>query len=99
MGEGTADPSLRSGLESGVRVDYEKREIVCAVGDLVHESTYRRIGVERAEVEARVGFEHHRDGEPEPEEKRLEVSLLKKALRVLVPKETSEDPEGPFLPG
>jgi DNA excision repair protein ERCC-2 len=32
-----------------VRVDYEKREIVCAVGDLVHESTYRRIGVERGD--------------------------------------------------
>jgi len=32
-----------------VRVDHEKREIVCAVGDLVHESTYRRIGVERGD--------------------------------------------------
>jgi DNA excision repair protein ERCC-2 len=32
-----------------VRVDFEKREIVCSVGDLVHESTYRRIGVERGD--------------------------------------------------
>jgi DNA excision repair protein ERCC-2 len=32
-----------------VRVDHEKREIVCSVGDLVHESTYRRIGVERGD--------------------------------------------------
>jgi DNA excision repair protein ERCC-2 len=32
-----------------MRVDHEKREIVCAVGDLVHESTYRRIGVERGD--------------------------------------------------
>jgi DNA excision repair protein ERCC-2 len=32
-----------------VRVDYEKREIVCAVGDLVQGSTYRRIGVERGD--------------------------------------------------
>jgi DNA excision repair protein ERCC-2 len=32
-----------------MRIDYEKREIVCAVGDLVHESTYRRIGVERGD--------------------------------------------------
>jgi DNA excision repair protein ERCC-2 len=32
-----------------MRVDYEKREIVCGVGDLVHESTYRRIGVERGD--------------------------------------------------
>src|SRR5437764_11251816 len=30
-----------------MRVDHEKREIVCSVGDLIHESTYRRIGVER----------------------------------------------------
>lgn len=32
-----------------MRVDHEKKEIVCAVGDLVHESTYRRIGVERGD--------------------------------------------------
>ena len=32
-----------------MRVDHEKREIVCGVGDLVHESTYRRIGVERGD--------------------------------------------------
>jgi DNA excision repair protein ERCC-2 len=32
-----------------VRVDYDKREIVCSVGDLVQGSTYRRIGVERGD--------------------------------------------------
>ena len=32
-----------------MRVDHETREIVCSVGDLVHESTYRRIGVERGD--------------------------------------------------
>jgi len=32
-----------------VRVDHEKREIVCSVGDLVQGSTYRRIGVERGD--------------------------------------------------
>jgi len=32
-----------------VRIDHEKREIVCSVGDLVHDSTYRRIGVERGD--------------------------------------------------
>ncbi len=32
-----------------MRVDHEKREIVCSVGDLVQESTYRRIGVERGD--------------------------------------------------
>jgi len=32
-----------------VRVDHDKKEIVCSVGDLVQESTYRRIGVERGD--------------------------------------------------
>lgn len=32
-----------------MRVDHQKREIVCSVGDLVQESTYRRIGVERGD--------------------------------------------------
>jgi DNA excision repair protein ERCC-2 len=32
-----------------MRVDHEKREIVCSVGDLIYESTYRRIGVERGD--------------------------------------------------
>ncbi|MCU1229565.1 MAG: hypothetical protein JWO97_2449, partial [Acidobacteria bacterium] len=32
-----------------MRVDHEKRELVCSVGDLVYESTYRRIGVERGD--------------------------------------------------
>src|SRR5437870_4690932 len=32
-----------------MRVNHESREIVCSVGDLVYESTYRRIGVERGD--------------------------------------------------
>ncbi len=32
-----------------MRVDHETKEIVCSVGDLVYESTYRRIGVERGD--------------------------------------------------
>jgi DNA excision repair protein ERCC-2 len=32
-----------------MRVDHDKREIVCSVGDLVYETTYRRIGVERGD--------------------------------------------------
>src|SRR5712691_6942460 len=32
-----------------MRVDFDRREIVCSVGDLVYESTYRRIGVERGD--------------------------------------------------
>ncbi len=32
-----------------MRVDYDKREILCSVGDLVYPTTYRRIGVERGD--------------------------------------------------
>jgi DNA excision repair protein ERCC-2 len=32
-----------------VRVDFETQTISCSVGDLVHETTYRRIGVERGD--------------------------------------------------
>ena len=32
-----------------MRIDHQKREIQCSVGDLVHENTYRRIGVERGD--------------------------------------------------
>jgi DNA excision repair protein ERCC-2 len=32
-----------------VRVDHDKRELICSVGDLVYPATYRRIGVERGD--------------------------------------------------
>lgn len=32
-----------------MRIDHEARSIVCSVGDLVYENTYRRIGVERGD--------------------------------------------------
>ena len=32
-----------------MRVDFTNHEIACSVGDLVYESTYRRIGVERGD--------------------------------------------------
>jgi DNA excision repair protein ERCC-2 len=32
-----------------VRINHDSREIVCSVGDLVYENTYRRIGVERGD--------------------------------------------------
>jgi diacylglycerol kinase family enzyme len=60
---------------------------------------YRRIAVERAVLTALRPLEYHRDGEPEPEADRLEVSLVPKSLRVIVPRATSEDPAGPFLQG
>lgn len=68
------------------------------LGGIERSRRYRRLVVERAVLYARVPAEHHRDGEPEPEAGRLEVKLLPKALRVLVPRAVAEDPAGPFLP-
>jgi YegS/Rv2252/BmrU family lipid kinase len=68
------------------------------LGGIERSRRYLRIVAERAVLTARVGVEHHRDGEPEPEAARLEVSLLPKALRVLVPRASAEDPRGPFVP-
>lgn len=55
---------------------------------------YRRLSVREAVL--RGSGPHHRDGEPQPESERLEVSLRPRALRLLVPRRTAEDPRGPF---
>lgn len=68
------------------------------LGGIERSRRYRRLAVEEALLLARVPAQHHRDGEPEPEAERLEVKLLPKALRVLVPRAVAEDPKGPFLP-
>src|SRR5438445_6201016 len=36
-------------LPSLMRIDHDRRQIVCSVGDLVYPTTYRRIGVERGD--------------------------------------------------
>jgi diacylglycerol kinase (ATP) len=41
---------------------------------------------------------HHRDGEPEDPAPRLEISVQPRALRILVPRATADDPRGPFGP-
>jgi len=41
---------------------------------------------------------YHRDGEPESTPGRLEASILPRALRILVPRKTADDPDGPFGP-
>ncbi len=47
----SAIPQLRTAncYHHFVRVDHDKREIICSVGDLVYPTTYRRIGVERGD--------------------------------------------------
>jgi YegS/Rv2252/BmrU family lipid kinase len=59
---------------------------------------YRRFAVSSAVLTASESFPHHRDGEPAAPVTRLEVWVEPKALKVLVPRATAEDPQGPFGP-
>lgn len=66
------------------------------LGSLARSRRYRRIEATRAVITPQTAVEHHRDGEPEPEADRLEFSLRPRALSVLVPRSTADDPQGPF---
>jgi len=57
---------------------------------------YRRMAISSAVLTGPGSFEHHRDGEPEAGSERLHVTVDPRALRVLVPRWTAEDPTGPF---
>jgi diacylglycerol kinase (ATP) len=58
---------------------------------------YRRIAAPEAVLTGPAPFAHHRDGEPEAESDRLEVRVQPRALAVVVPRRTAEDPAGPFV--
>jgi len=59
---------------------------------------YRHVQTAQACLSGPPGFLRHRDGEPEPPAVVANVRLEPKALRILVPKPTAEDPGGPFRP-
>ena len=64
-------------------------------------SKYRRfhhLPAAKAVLAATVTVPYHRDGEPESTPGRLEASVLPRALRILVPRKTADDPDGPFGP-
>jgi len=58
---------------------------------------YRHLPAATAVLTAGREAHHHRDGEPEAAAMRLEASVVPRALRILVPRPTAEDPSGPFL--
>ena len=66
------------------------------VGGIERFRRYRRIAAPEAVLTGPAPFSHHRDGEPEPAAERLEVKIEPRALAVLVPRGTAEDPSGPF---
>lgn len=67
-------------------------------GTLAGYRRYRHIATARATLVAASAAPHHRDGEPEVPTARLEASVLPRALRILVPRKTANDPHGPFEP-
>lgn len=66
------------------------------LGTIESARRYRRVVAREAVVTTEQPVEHHRDGEPEPAASRFEIALLPRALPILVPRETAEDPRGPF---
>ena len=67
-------------------------------GTLSKYRRYRHIASPTAVLSATGTVPYHRDGEPESTSGRLEASILPRALRVLVPRDTVNDPHGPFEP-
>lgn len=59
---------------------------------------YKHYPAKVAVLEGGGMFVHHRDGEPEDNAPKLEVSVQPLALAILVPAATANDPRGPFAP-
>lgn len=85
-------------LEAAPWLEYVLAAPRAFLGGLERFRRYRTLRVSAAVLESDQPFEHHRDGEPEPPEARVELALRPGALRVLVPRALAEDPHGPFGP-
>jgi diacylglycerol kinase (ATP) len=66
------------------------------LGGVERARLYRRFVTTKAVIVAAGAAEHYRDGEPEPEAERFEVTLAPRSLSVLVPRATADDEGGPF---
>jgi YegS/Rv2252/BmrU family lipid kinase len=69
------------------------------LGGIERFSRYRHLAAPRAVLTGATPCLFHRDGEPEPASSRIEVHLEPRALSVLVPRATADDPHGPFSDG
>lgn len=68
------------------------------LGGIERYRRYRHLPAARAVLTASGPVPLHRDGEPEGPAARAEVSVVPRALRILVPRATADDPRGPFGP-
>jgi diacylglycerol kinase family enzyme len=66
------------------------------LGNIDSYKRYKHVSAASAVLTSAGPFEHHRDGEPEAASDRLEIGIAARALRVLVPRATAEDRDGPF---
>jgi len=60
---------------------------------------YRRLRATRLVIRGEGRIASHRDGDPEPDAESIEVSLQPRALTIVAPASTLDDPAGPFVPG
>lgn len=65
-------------------------------GTIQRLGSYRHLSAPAARLLGPPAFLRHRDGEPDAAAAQADVRLEPKALRILVPKATAEDPTGPF---
>jgi YegS/Rv2252/BmrU family lipid kinase len=68
------------------------------LGSIERFRRYRRLAAPAAVLSGAAPELFHRDGEPEPAAERIEVRVEARALSVLVPRATADDPGGPFGP-
>lgn len=69
------------------------------LGGLEKARRYGRLSAARFTVTADSPLAIHRDGDPVESAARIEVELAPRALEVICPAATVEDPDGPFSPG
>ena len=69
------------------------------LGGIERARGYRRLHATRLVIRGEGPVASHRDGDPEPDTDRIEVSLQPRALTIVAPASTLADPAGPFVPG
>ncbi len=67
------------------------------LGGIERIAGYRRLSATRLVIRGEGPITSHRDGDPEPDADRIEVSLQPRALTIVAPASTLDDPAGPFV--